>query len=437
MRKYLTSLIVAGSIFSSLATDARIETMGGTDHFFKDDWSIYRNPATIGDYDRMLIGSFGIYTETDDNVDANTQVNRDAKKPYFGGTVSFSKDEETPSKFILGAVFNRYDDLLKLVLPEYKDGIVTNNNFLGYPQDKEGLTGETNGVEYLKETVGKMDLLVGYTLNNGLTIGLGGYLAFQSEKIDEADGAMTRVVKGNLGVAGSVSDNMDIEASIGLAAITLIGRQSSDGKKDSRTVNTMSNEIGFSIDARVFADAPSINGAFVPHIQANIISISDDKSIVDFNGGLGINAHIDRGFIWGGLEGFFYDHPSKIIDSTISTNDFGTDTIPGTGVVKTPVNQVGGKVAFGIERNVLTDWLIWRVGATKVLAYESFDGGDKGSQWIENHEDDHVSFGLGVNIEDRFKIDAVVAENILYTFSNLFSGNSHHFSSRISATFNF
>jgi hypothetical protein len=225
---------------------------------------------------------------------------------------------------------------------------------------------------------------------------------------------------------------MEVEASFSIGAITLIGRESQASGKSPNVVETMKNDIAFQVDARLFADAPALNGSFVPHIQANIISMPDDNTLIDFNGGLGINANIDRGFIWGGLEGFFYTNPNMMI-AGMTNND--VDTV--SGVPYAPVDRVGGKVAFGIERNVLTDWLIWRVGATKVLAYETLKGGNYGSHWVENPEDDHVSFGLGVNIEDRFKVDAVIAENLIYTFTNLFSGNSHHFSSRISATFNF
>jgi hypothetical protein len=433
MRKYLTGLAIAGSVFSLFATDARIETMGGTDNFFKDDWSIYRNAATIGSYDRMLIGSFGIYSEEGEDF-TGTQYNRDAKKPYFGGTMSFKKSDSTASKFILGAVFNRYDPLLRFVLPEYSGTTVTNNDFLGYPVNEDAPAGDVIGVEYLTETVGKVDILVGYTLDNSMTVGMGAYLAFQSDKTDESTGAMTRVVKGNIGISGPMAENLELEASIGIAALTLIGRESDADNKSSKTVRTMTDDIAFSVDARVFADAPAINGAFVPHIQANVLQAPNDETIFDFNAGLGVNSYIDRGFIWGGIEGIFLQHPNKNVSGM---TDNAVDTLAGTNVAYADVNQVGGKVAFGIERNMLADWLVWRVGAAKVLAYETFDDSNAGSHWIENSEDDHVSFGLGVNIEDRFKVDAVVAENMIYTFTNLFSGNSHHFSSRISATFNF
>ncbi|MBT3196122.1 MAG: hypothetical protein HN344_00230, partial [Gammaproteobacteria bacterium] len=98
---------------------------------------------------------------------------------------------------------------------------------------------------------------------------MGGYLAFQSDKIDESDGALTRVVKGNLGVAGPIAESIELEASISIAAITLIGRESDNESKSSKTVAAMTNSNAVVIDARLFADAPGINGSFVPHIQAN------------------------------------------------------------------------------------------------------------------------------------------------------------------------
>jgi len=50
---------------------------------------------------------------------------------------------------------------------------------------------------------------------------------------------------------------------------------------------------------------------------------------------------------------------------------------------------------------------------------------------------DHIGFGVGVNIEDRLRVDAVIAEDLPFTFGNIFSGSAHHVVSRISATFSF
>ena len=46
-------------------------------------------------------------------------------------------------------------------------------------------------------------------------------------------------------------------------------------------------------------------------------------------------------------------------------------------------------------------------------------------------------FGIGINVEEKLKVDATLAEDILYTFGNLLSGPSHHVISRISATYSF
>jgi len=99
---------------------------------------------------------------------------------------------------------------------------------------------------------------------------------------------------------------------------------------------------------------------------------------------------------------------------------------------------MGGKVGFGIERNVLTDWFILRVGGAKLLAKEVLGNG-QGSRWLETNDTDHVSLGMGVNIENRLKIDFTVAQNLPYTFTSLFSSDqgNPYLASRVSAVFAF
>jgi len=418
MRKYLVGLAVASTAIAVMATDARIETMGGNQHFIKDDQSIYVNPATIADYDKMLMGSFGVYKENaaDSLNYSNQQFNRDAARPYFGGTMSWGETEESKSKFTIGAVLNRYDAALRFITPGHID-------FVGNPKSQNS----SAKTVFLDTLVGKIDVVTGYTLNNGLTVGLGGYLAFQSEQENNVDKAMTRLAKGTIGINGPIgSSNTVLDASVGLMAITLDGY---DSTINSKKVSSAHNDIGVSIDLRAFAPMPDINGDFVPHIQANILNHHDSETRLDFNGGVGFNSYIDRGFMWGAFEGVYES------DSYTEFEKYAT--LPAAVDSTGKRSRIGGRVTFGIERNVLTDWLVWRVGASKMLAYEKLDEGNVSSYWVENPEDDHVSFGMGVNIENRFKVDAVVSENLLYTFSNLFSGSSHHFSSKISATFAF
>jgi hypothetical protein len=217
---------------------------------------------------------------------------------------------------------------------------------------------------------------------------------------------------------------VDLEASVGISALTLRGAIDANST-ESAFHYAAENDIGIQVDVRMFADASTLNGAFVPHIQANIFNYGEER-IIDFNAGVGINLNIDRGFFWAGLEGV-YNKTSNIL--------VGQEA---NGAAKFGKRDVtGGRVGFGIERNVLTDWFVIRVGGSKLFAKESRDSDKSGSKFIETADEDHVSLGMGVNIEDRLKIDFTLAQNLPYTFTNLFSGNSSYLASRVSAVFSF
>jgi hypothetical protein len=103
----------------------------------------------------------------------------------------------------------------------------------------------------------------------------------------------------------------------------------------------------------------------------------------------------------------------------------------------------GGLISFGIERNVWWDWLVLRVGGQKEITYRDHKGAGGSYNYIytnptnDGTADDHVGFGIGINVEEKLKVDATLAEDILYTGGNLLSGPSHHVISRISATYSF
>jgi hypothetical protein len=180
-----------------------------------------------------------------------------------------------------------------------------------------------------------------------------------------------------------------------------------------------SRDLSFRGDVRLFSAMTLLNGDFVPHAGFMVRNLNKDSAhIVSINGGLGLNLNIDRGFFWAGIEGLYDQY------ETSGPSD---------------KQCIGGRVSFGIERNVIWDWLVWRVGGTKKIMFED---GEKGTMWSQNPEsdasdDDVLGFGIGLNIENRLKVDGIVAEDIFYTFSNLFSGNAHHLMTRISATYSF
>ena len=63
-KKIVAGVALAGIAFVAFATDARIETMGGTDRFFMDEMSIHRNPANMGLFGNIMYGSYGSITRT-------------------------------------------------------------------------------------------------------------------------------------------------------------------------------------------------------------------------------------------------------------------------------------------------------------------------------------------------------------------------------------
>ncbi len=431
MRKIATLLLAAGSLASIWATDARVLTMGRTDNFFMDDISIYKNPANINVYPNMLLGSMGVYRNIDTTGMTNknnawTLYNRDPQKPFFGGTLAYSLGQgDSAARYPMisvGAVVNRYDHYLGYITPG-------SGTFLGPKKDADS-------VAFLKP-LGKIDFMVGATLANGAKIGIGAYGAFNKEQTQAGaahlkDAATTRtsLFKGTAGVNLPVTKDMNLEVSGAVGLSSAIG---SKLDTPSVTVKLADNDVFFNADVRLFSALSNINGDFVPHIGfEHFTYLSGQQFLTDFNAGVAINLNIDRGFFWGGVEGF-YNERSAV--DTLEPLDSVYQTVDRT--------RVGGRVHFGIERNVIWDWLVWRVGGTKSIYLENDGSGEKAHvRWGETTEsdgsdNDMVSFGMGLNIENRLKVDAVVAEDIFYTFTNLFSGNADHISTRITATYSF
>jgi len=470
VKKIISGVLLAGLACAVFATDARVETMGRNSNFFQDETQIHQNAANLGLYDKIMYGSYG--TLDPNRWDPETGSSWNPELPYFGAAISLGQKDNSPSKFSVGVTFNRIDSALgyiaknldSLGLRMNRDGnilLFAGDRVGGHPQLGSG--NSFNSGENL-DWKGKIDLMTAYTLDNGTTIGIGAYLAFQQgasrDLIDGWNSVVTsgsnkelqnRFIKGNLGVNTPIGDGVDLEASVAISTLSLRGvaRDPLTGGGVSSTDDMFSaaadNDVGIQIDVRMFADAATLNGAFVPHIQANIFNYTNgatggDEKVVDLNAGVGINLNIDRGFFWAGFGGL-YRKTSHAIVAVDNNADYtpGTDyNATGRKVTFGKKDLTGGKVGFGVERNILTDWFIIRVGGQKLLAKESRDGDKQGSKWVETSDADHVALGMGVNIEDRLKVDFTVAQNLPYTFTSLFSsGASPYLATRVSAVFSF
>lgn len=417
MRKSLICILAAGCYVSSFATDSRVVSMGRHDAFFMDEVSIFRNPANISIYPNMVYGSYGVYMPNDtldyngadDKYGAMSATNRDPEDPFFGAIVSYSLNQgnENGSQYPMlsvGAVFNRRDEMLDYFTK-------SSSKYLG------------NSNIILPEPVGKIDFLLGYVMKNGAMIGGGAYAAMQKLN-DDGVKKEASIYKGNIGINWPVAKTIDLEISAGGGLITAIGDSiiSSIGNEiqASKKVELAKRDYFLRLESRLFTALAVLNGDFVPHVRVDMLNL-DKRDIfkVDLAAGIGLNINIDKGFFWAGLE-FLYGQNDS---ANISTKE-----------------HVGGRISFGIERNIWTDWFVIRVGGQKEILYET-DGPDRG-KFIQNaasdaSDNDLVGLGFGINIDNRLRIDFVAAEDIAYTFTNLVSHPQHHLFNRVSATYSF
>jgi hypothetical protein len=268
--------------------------------------------------------------------------------------------------------------------------------------------------------------MLGYAMQNGAMIGVGTYLAFQRENKNNLN-YETNIYKGDVGINWPIAKSMNLEVSFGLASLTAKGkvfRQISPVAIDTVNDTIADNNLSFKGDIRLFSALTALNGDFVPHLSVERIGLNG-FDVMNYTLGLGVNINIDKGFFWAGIDGLVEQRNySKV-------NSFKKDSLP-TGI--------GGRLSAGIERNVVWDWLVLRIGVSKKLLYVS-DGGENG-HWEQNPEsdgsdEDFAAVGIGVNIENRFRIDGVLAENIFYTFTNLISAPQHHLMNRITLTYSF
>ncbi|MCL2183076.1 MAG: hypothetical protein FWB85_06375 [Chitinispirillia bacterium] len=405
-RRALALILAAGFVVGSYATDARVAVMGrqSTPWFYRDEVSVFSNPADMSLYPNMLYGSFGwVPAPAGDQQNFYYQYNL-AVDPHFGAMIShrFSEEENGPM-FSFGAFLNRRDNMVdKLMMAGGTDPLrIADTNRVGYN---------------LPEPVGKLDLMFGYDLGNGLAIGLGGYAAFQTIKQNDNITAQTEFYKGSLGVNWNIEQGLDLEAAFnaGFSNASYLPIGVTYRPDSVRVVSD--GDYFIRGDVRFFSAVPAINGSFVPQVSLEFMELAE-KKVIDLNGGVGINMNIDRGFFWAGLQGVYTQ----------------TDSVGGAN------ESIGARISFGIERNIMWDWFLIRVGGQKVVRHET--KGNNSTWWENNPSDgsdgDLVGLGFGINIDNRLRIDFVASEDLPYTFTNLISGNTYNLFNRVSATYRF
>jgi len=429
LRFAIAAAAVVGSV-SAFATNARVESMGKNSSFIMDDVSIFDNPANINLYPNFLIGELGNYLYHPDSVKIGQ--NRDPLDAWFGGI--FSLKISADNSLSIAGVLNRKEERL---LKYFPDWIMDNSGFA-----KKAPVPVTN-----------FDGFLGANLDNK-AFGIHIYIAHQDgltgDGIMSTD-AFVSAVQLDLGTNIEISSDYAIEASGGIARMQY-------GPRDRKFFET--ELLSEFFDARMFSRIGAINGHLIPVVFIRNMN-APGRDEFDIGAGVGVDAAFDRGFFWMGLKGFYNKQRAG---STWTKNSQGqtiyTDDITSSdtwGDARTTLWQVGGTISFGIERNIWWDWFVLRVGGQKVIAYADYNSSDdighsilcptnirggcepSGNYFVTNAPNDgtrsdNVGFGFGINIEEKLKIDATVAEDV--TFRNPFQGEGRLIS-RISATYSF
>ncbi|MCB9496959.1 MAG: hypothetical protein H6686_08775 [Fibrobacteria bacterium] len=440
----LSTVAVLGTAALVHATNARVESMGKHDTYFMDDISVWSNPANANLYPNYLFGELGQMRGLNGKVNSTkgfsdtsagsafVRYNQDPQAPWFGAVFakSFNADPNSGNRYpqiVIGGALNREDPLLAYLPTQV---------LLTSSASKGAGTAVAKNVLAMQKPMIKADALLGFTTSNELMFGAKLYLAHSDTSSNDAANPVERsstLWAGTFGVNMHVNDEIDFEASGTVAGIDADATSGSFSYRSESDLSLMGQ-------ARAFLSVPAISGQIVPAISIQQLDAPGLENELKLTAGSGVNVSMDRGFFWLGGDYTMESIERRQFNGVVSN----WDSLP---ISKYDANSV--RISFGIERNVWWDWFVLRVGGQKVFtsSEESLKKlGDSKAVTVTNistnpegngTENDHVSFGFGLNIEDKLKVDAVVAEDILFTGGNLFSGPADHVLSRISATYSF
>jgi hypothetical protein len=419
----LASGIALAAAMTTHATNARVEALGKTADYFIDDINIWKNPADANLYPNYLLGELGQKRGTSDTVG-----NSDPTKPWFGAVFAKSLAPDGGNnagrypQFVIGGALNREDEWLSYQPTKV---VIKTRDFQG---NHGRSTYDVSAYPI------KFDGILGFADANGNLYGLKTYYAAS----DSTSGAREVKAFVNTYTAGvnipfGTQYSLEADATLGLLSLDVKDNQD-DTTKQSRSYKSGLTP-SFGADARIFIDARPLPIVLVPAVSFRDVN-APSRTLTSFRVGSGANVSLDRGFFWIGLD---YFASSDEIFADTSDHTFGTVT---DSTSSSTIDDQGIRVSFGIERNIWTDWFVIRVGGQKVFKFRKVSGTANYSTIstnVDGNDDDNdaVSVGFGLNIEDKLKVDAVIAKDILFTGGALLSHPSDHVLSRISASYSF
>ena len=221
------------------------------------------------------------------------------------------------------------------------------------------------------------------------------------------------MLRGDIGLNWPIARNIDGELSLGLASISL------------RPAD-IDPELSCCVKGRAFSTLEIINGELVPIFNYSVLQ-APGRAYTKLHFGLGVNVSLDRGFFWLGVQGLFDENETE----RLSTTD-----AEGTRVLQLHQPDRDRRDHPGRPHLLRhrAQCLVGLAGPARGRPEGNHLPGRPGAITAETSTtstpirpmmappDDHVGFGIGINVEEKLKVDATLAEDILYTFGNLFSG---------------
>lgn len=429
-RTVLVSGIAMAAASAAFATSARVESMGKHATYFQDDANIWLNPANANLYPNYLLGELGVMhggKDTTDQYKAMKRYNSDPTGTWFGAIFakSLTKDETQTGRYpqvLIGGAFNRDDEWLSYMPSAVSISLKNDNSVSGAVVPK---------VYDVSNYTVKWDGILGFASDSGNLFGLKTYFAYldtTNGKLSVQSVVNTYTLGANVPFGSSLS--LEANGTIGFLSTTVDEGTDNNTGKPLKYKTDLSPSIG--ADARMFIDANPWPLVVVPAASFRMIN-APSRTLSKFRIGSGANVSLDRGFFWMGVDYF------KSSDERFES---GVDTVSDS-VKSTTIDENGLRVSFGIERNIWTDWFVIRVGGQKIIKQVEHSGAGASYSVLttnpdnNDYESDLVSFGFGVNIEDKFKVDAVVEKDILFTGGSLLGREPDHVLSRISASYSF
>jgi len=431
---------------TTFATQSRVESMGKRPAFFLDDITIFDNPANATFYSSALMGELGFFDQKKtDNLTKG--INQDPYTPWFGALFQFGLSDKglRDPELTIGGFFGREHYEFTRFIPNKV--VPRNSDPVPIPQ-----------------SITNFDAFLAGTTIDGSAIGAHVYVGVQDGKQDDpkAPGTGTGEISPNAhvsilsmdyGVNFLINNESSMEVSLGVARIQY---------GPSRKTFLDPGLFSFYSQGRLFVDVNALSGQFITGYKVADYEVPGwEENFYDINAG--VNVIIPRGLVWFGIDGI---HVKEFVDNSWEKQEQkGGEAIyiynepSGSSkekILKDRTDRIGGIVSFGIERNIVGNWLILRVGGQKSFLYETChrerrdeDGkgivcatvpqGGSGNYWVTNPYgdgslDDHVGFGIGINIDNKLKVDANIAEDAV--FRNPVSGEGR-IVSRISAVYSF